>query len=566
MKDLIGLPMYADAKVVAGGDGMAGSVYSVNIMDAPDIIHFLKPHELLLTTGYAIKDRPGALLTLVQSMAEVGCAGLAIKTRRFFDEVPADVLRCADALQFPVIELSLERSLGEIANLSLSHILEKRTDELHYAMSIHKQLTQMIMRGSTTEELLNALAERIEAPVLLADRHASLLARSAGCDAAWHARLLPQLSAAGEDGTEPRAVTLQEGGRVYTAELHPIVTFQPEGDLIAIVQSGHPQLNLIRHAVEQAAGVLGLELVKRQAVKERSRRYKNEFFCDFVDGRITSEQELAHRSKHYRLLHHSAYLCAFVRRDDEAAFRSTAHGALLAEGGRRISERDRLYQLLKEAATRLGLRFVLFPKDDGFCFLIGRMEEGANAQKEERTFLSMLEEIVGRLHEAHQIPISIGVGNPVPQLTDIPLSYREATEALASGCKAGKRRFVQPYRAKDLGSLLRMLPKEELREYYEETFRALLAVGGKEREDLMRTLYVYYDTHCQLAETAKRLFVHRNTVIYRLDKCERLTGRPLRDPAESLRFRTAFAAERLLEPDQLPRYVLYPPGATSSGT
>lgn len=61
-----------------------------------------------------------------------------------------------------------------------------------------------------------------------------------------------------------------------------------------------------------------------------------------------------------------------------------------------------------------------------------------------------------------------------------------------------------------------------------------------EREDLLTTARVFLETQGQIGETAKRLFIHRNTVTYRLGKFERLTRRSLRAPSDSLRLRTIF--------------------------
>lgn len=94
-----------------------------------------------------------------------------------------------------------------------------------------------------------------------------------------------------------------------------------------------------------------------------------------------------------------------------------------------------------------------------------------------------------------------------------------------------------------------MIPDDELKQFYEETFQCFSTIEETEQKELMRTLNMYYDTQCQLVETSKRLFVHRNTVIYRLDKCEKLMGIKLKDPTESLRFRIAFAIEPLLRID-----------------
>ncbi|WP_053373048.1 PucR family transcriptional regulator [Paenibacillus sp. FJAT-27812] len=553
LKELISLPIYANAKVVAGHDGMTNSVQSVNIMDAPDIIHYLKPQELLLTTGYAMKDNPEALLSLVTNMAKVGCAGLAIKTKRFLLEVPKDVIERAEQLQFPIIELSLEQSLGDISNYSLSHILEKRTDELHYALTTHKQFSQMIMQGKSTEDVIEALAILIDSPVMLMNQQADLLFRSSSMtEELYH--LMNELHAELVTPTLQSSMTIPlpsqpfAGTPYSAAELHPIVTFQLEGCLIALTSDISKQYgNLTKHAMEQAANVIGLELMKKQAVKERSRRYKNEFFSDFVDGLITSEQELLHRSKNYDLLNHPVYICVVAKRD--TSFDLLRPSSALESDGRFISERDRHYNLLKSEFSKLDLRFVLFTKNEYFCFLIAMQTSQDLTEGKGSRFLEQLKQMVSGLSEAHGIPISVGIGNPVSKLPDIPLSYKEAVEALQTGYDARKKQFVQPYRAKNFNNLLRMIPKEELREYYEETFKDMLSIEGKERSDLLKTLSTFYETHCQLAETAKLLFVHRNTVTYRLEKCERLTGRDLRDPVESLRFRTAFSMESLFLAD-----------------
>jgi|GEM_PF-756997 len=619
LHQLLSLPLYTNARIVAGASGLHGrQVLSVNIMDAPDIIHYLKPHELLLTTAYAIKDHPEALLTLVGHMAEVGCAGIALKTKRFFEEVPVAVVRLADELAFPIIELSLDYSIGELANQSLSHILEKRTDELHYALTTHKQLSQLILKGESTPQIIDTLASLIGATVLLLDTELKLVHGSPpsgtgkagasnrtvgiGKTAANSSRkaLRSDGATSGEDETRRSSATASSHGMALrpgatadndgltihsgaivdwlaalratfpapppdgfielplhasapahadiTARLLPIYTFQPEGYLVALADWDGRDQALTRHAMEQAANVIGLELVKKQAVQERSRRYKNEFFSDFVDGLITSEQELLHRSRYYNLLHHPVYVCVVAKLDPRRG--SAGMSELPLTVNPLISDRDRHYQLLKQEFAELKLPFVLFTKNDTFCSLLAIPGTSDDDAPQEQTLLQQLRWLVQRLMDEHDTPVSIGIGNPVSKLTDIPLCYKEASKALAHGYEAGKQQFVQPYREKDLTNLLRLLPQEEMREYYTQTFKDLLQLEDKERIELMKTLHTFYETHCQLAETAKRLYVHRNTVIYRLDKCQRLTGRELRDAAESLRFRTAFAMEPLLSSER----------------
>ncbi len=64
---------------------------------------------------------------------------------------------------------------------------------------------------------------------------------------------------------------------------------------------------------------------------------------------------------------------------------------------------------------------------------------------------------------------------------------------------------------------------------------------------LIQTLAVYLETHCQISETAKRLYVHRNTIIYRLEKIEELLGKSLKDPDTTLHLRLALRIQHTLE-------------------
>ncbi|KAA2301635.1 PucR family transcriptional regulator, partial [Clostridioides difficile] len=104
----------------------------------------------------------------------------------------------------------------------------------------------------------------------------------------------------------------------------------------------------------------------------------------------------------------------------------------------------------------------------------------------------------------------------------------------------------------DISRLLRMIPHDEMLQFHQETFKPFNNRDPNERSELMKTLSSFYENHCQIVDTAKELFVHRNTVIYRLEKCEKLTGRNIKDPMESLRFRLAFALESLLNVNPAP--------------
>ncbi len=544
LKDLIHIPSLKNARIAAGEQGLLRRVSSVNMMDAPDIINYLKPDELLLTTAYAIKDQPGSLDALVAHMADAGCAGLGIKTKRFFEEIPQSVIEEANRRDFPILELSLEYSLGEVLNGALSRILENRTDELSYALDTHHTFFNLILNGEGITEIVEKLAELIASPVVILGSRLELISLSSSqrphipllnqCIAQW-----PAFGETVEAGVYPIAAT---GGFAY-AMIQPIPTSQRQGYIVAFVKEKEDN-KLYSLALEQAANVMGFELLKSQAVKDRARRFKIEFFTELVQGEIESEQEMIHRGKQYGLYPADAMICVICGRDADEADLETAkdHGAV----ERKAREIDNLYHALTKEYAKLNADTVLFTLKDKFIALIpSKALIGAGAESKIK-LAQQLQGIEARLASSQEHALSFGISVPITKLADIPTAFKQAMEAYRLGRSHNKQKFVQFYHTKELMDLLKLIPSEDLKEFVEDTFEAWSGIDEGEQREWRRTLKVFYDTHCHIGETAKQLYIHRNTVLYRLNRIEQLTGAHVRNSADSLRIRMALMIKELI--------------------
>jgi hypothetical protein len=92
----------SEGKVVAGAGGISRMISALNLMDAPDIYNWMKQGELLLTTGYAIKDSSELFVELLHNLNERGSSGLGIKLGRYWKQIPKIVIEEADRLDFPI--------------------------------------------------------------------------------------------------------------------------------------------------------------------------------------------------------------------------------------------------------------------------------------------------------------------------------------------------------------------------------------------------------------------------------------------------------------------------------
>ena len=87
---------FEEFRVICGNCGINREVSCVSVMDAPDIYNWLQGGEILLTSGYILKDNMDYLLELIEKIAQKGAAALFIKLGRFIDDIPEKVKKRAD--------------------------------------------------------------------------------------------------------------------------------------------------------------------------------------------------------------------------------------------------------------------------------------------------------------------------------------------------------------------------------------------------------------------------------------------------------------------------------------
>lgn len=116
--------------------------------------------------------------------------------------------------------------------------------------------------------------------------------------------------------------------------------------------------------------------------------------------------------------------------------------------------------------------------------------------------------------------------------TGAPLaaSYNEARKTLDIMTSVSKNRSVMHYQELGVLRLFYELPREELRSYCLENLLKLIEADRDNGSSLIATLRAYQQNDCNLVATARELFIHRNTLIYRLGVIRRLLGKEINDP------------------------------------
>ncbi|MEK8132174.1 helix-turn-helix domain-containing protein [Paenibacillus filicis] len=128
-------------------------------------------------------------------------------------------------------------------------------------------------------------------------------------------------------------------------------------------------------------------------------------------------------------------------------------------------------------------------------------------------------------------------------------AYEECTDAFRLAQQLGTREQVIRFDSVDLAYVFRHVPVQEMRGYGEEVLEALLAKEPEYAHEMMRTLEAYLLCDGQIHEAAKRLFVHRNTVAYRLEKISDILDVDFKRIDDLLRLKLAFMFRRIADED-----------------
>ena len=159
------------------------------------------------------------------------------------------------------------------------------------------------------------------------------------------------------------------------------------------------------------------------------------------------------------------------------------------------------------------------------------------------------EQIDRALDEEVGIPHVIGVGSVVNQLKDVARSFKEAQIAVDVGHVFSEEKTIMNFENLGIGRLIYQLPTTLCEMFLSEVFKK----GSIESldEETLFTIHKFFENNLNVSETSRKLFVHRNTLVYRLDKIKKLTGLDLREFDNAIVLKVALMVKQYLKSREL---------------
>lgn len=153
--------------------------------------------------------------------------------------------------------------------------------------------------------------------------------------------------------------------------------------------------------------------------------------------------------------------------------------------------------------------------------------------------------VISTLSNDYYAKVSIGISSVVDSIKDLAKAYKEAQVALDVGKVFETEKNIISYENLGIGRLIYQLPTTMCEMFLQEVFKKG-SLDSLDKETLM-TIQCFFENNLNVSETSRKLFVHRNTLVYRLEKIRKLTGLDLREFEHAITFKVALMVQKYLD-------------------
>ena len=173
--------------------------------------------------------------------------------------------------------------------------------------------------------------------------------------------------------------------------------------------------------------------------------------------------------------------------------------------------------------------------------LVKQVSPGCDAKELDKIAQSIEETLNTELF----VKTVIGIGTVAGHIRELADSYKEAQTAIEVGKVFDNEKSIINYENLGLGRLIYQLPTTLCEIFLSEVFKKN-SIDSLDQETLF-TINKFFENNLNVSETSRKLFVHRNTLVYRLEKIKKLTGLDLREFDHAIVFKVALMVKKYLD-------------------
>ena len=520
VQDTIEFDIFQNSKLIAGTNGLQREVTGIMVMEAPDIEHWGKSGEIILTSFFALRDFSDAQTKeFFAKVYKIGIAAIIVKMERLVQLIPDNFIEECNKYNIPLIKIPKETKYEEIITKVMETLINKNKILLDYYYDINQQYTKMALDEPKPKDIIDYLHKMIGMHVSLSKN-----LQPAFCSTD------PTL----DDFQVIRTTTLPKKKYTSYEYIQRMVSYTciekeaPQSQLVVEVPSlGTDSYQLIIHCfnsrmsaenfmvLENTVNFLQMELIKNYALEQLHLNHINELINDLILGRYHSDDEMLEILDYLRFNESDLFTIVTLDIDDHLK---------VSEG--KWKESTTIALEFSKCINKFWKKYVSLIKKGKIIFIIANDDDELTFKEQ---ITSGVRSLAGRSLFANQ-PKNISISSKV-NCRDLPVANRQANNILKLLRKGGKWNKIVSYH--DLGIYRLFLEAgkiNELDSFIPDKIRKIEQVNP----ELNRTLKVFLDHNQNFTATADMLYIHPKTAKYRIERAVEIANIHLNDPEELL--------------------------------
>lgn len=517
------LPFSERFKLLAGENGLTNDITGVNILDNPQAMNWLSPGELIVTSGYFFSESSATMTEFLKSFKRLNISAICLKPQIYLNPIPKELLDLCSSLEIPLIEIPYGLAFSKILTTVMNLLANPLTESVQMALDINSKFIEYGLEDDDINFLSQKLEELLDNPILITDSNWKFLSNTHSDDFSsyklqtteqpyFDKGSLKSLPDNLEQLKHPVNIRFIDG---ENGLLLPVFIKEVTYGYLVVLQKNRPLLKKDYIALEHASSSIALKIV-HQAEKERiENRVLRDFYRELLSGK-TSVEEL------------KSYIIEFNYTIPYAVFMFTVDNPDLKKLNilQTKYEEDRLMRnvlTLMNTANSLSIYDLhVFKQGNYFIGLVGVNQEDLHL----KLFFEELEHVIQHSF-ASKMLINIYVGS-VQAIEALHQSYSEAQQMIPF-TKEGQSNtyFIEDFYLENFFQT--HIPEAQAKAFIQHYLSPLLAYDQQTDSHLIQTLSSYLNNQHNLAVTSRELFIHRNTLLYRLEKIESLLACRLTD-------------------------------------
>lgn len=512
VSDILQSKHFQSAKVVAGNAGLHRVIKWVHIIEILNVENFLKGNELVLTTGIGFQKNPNDFIRFVKGLIQAKCAGLCIELGNYIQEIPEEVMKLADEYEFPIIVFEKEVAFIEITQDIHSSIINQQYSMVSKLESFSELLNKETLYAQLPEEILKITYQYVGVPIILKLNEQDPI-------------VLPNLLKAQKANLLDKIEFNKD-----KFPIQPIHLFEHQYGEVLLFKEVDEITEFETLILDRTATALGQLFIRKLYVEEKRGLEDAQWIEEWIEGKHSKEE-----------IHQYIY-SQWSHFEPKGAAVLVLH--YNEEGTKQKLDITYLKLLCRSILEQYGFQSLVYKKKNYIIFILLNKRDGHDVKERIGEAINKIQasDIFMKIEPSM---LKIAVGKIMKDLSLVHESYQTALDTLYIKRKVGTT--TQFYEDLHLFRLIYNLQKHiNLEELVVDYLQPIIEFDEKNNGQLLETLEVYLQTNGSKQETARRLYIVRQTLYHRLKRIESLIGEDFMDGEKRLALEFMLLARKFM--------------------